>query len=136
VYLAGFLLGAFFLLTVANACSGDDGEFTATPSPSASELPDDSPQVAGVEAARQFLQKTGIEGKKGNFTDPRACTEITGDTQGKFCVHEDFSTYAPGLMILRLAEARKRDEKVWEMRLVKRDGNWSVTDVQPFGGEE
>ena len=136
LYLAGFLLGAVGLLALAPACGGDDTEPTATPSPAASGPPGNSSRVGGVEAARHYLQETGIDGRKGDFTDPISCLEITDKSAGRFCIHEDFSTYAPGLVILRLSEAKKATEPVWEMRLANRNQAWEVTSVQAFGADE
>lgn len=126
------LLASGILLALVTGCGGgDDSE--ATPQPTATVPWDISPQVGGVEAARRYLQDTGIDGDKGNFTDPRSCAEVTKDTKGDYCVHENFSTYAPGLVILRIADKDKPLERVWEMRLTLQEKTWQVTEVKPFG---
>lgn len=125
-------LSAATLLLAAVAC-GDDSERDSTPSATASGPPDLSPRVGGVEAAQRYLQETGIDGDKGSFTDPLACAKMNDDTEGDFCIHEDFSTYAAGLVILRVADRDKPDEDVWEMRLSLTDGLWRVDSVEPFG---
>ena len=126
------MLAAALLLTLAAACGGGS-DSTPTPAPTSSGPPDLSPEVGGVEAARRYLRETGIDGKKGDLTDPRSCAEIDGNTKGKYCVQENFSTFAPGLVILRVANADKPQEEVWEMRLLLQDKAWQVTQVEPFG---
>lgn len=127
------MLIASGLLVVLAACGDDDSGPDLTPSPTASGPSDTSSNVAGVEAAQRYLQETGIDGKRGAFADPRSCAEIDDHTEGVFCVHEDFSTYAAGLVILRIAKSDKPDGDVWEMRLALTDGAWQVTSVEPFG---
>ncbi len=121
------------LLAVLAACGDDDSGLDLTPSPTASGASDLSPEVGGVGAAQRYLQDTGINGKRGAFTDPRSCAEIDDDTEGDFCVHENFSTYAAGLVILRVARSDKPGGEVWEMRLALTVGLWQVTSVEPFG---
>jgi len=126
------LFGAALILMLAAGCGGDKGP-GATPQPTATAPSDLSPQVGGVEAARRYLQDIGIDGRKGDFTDPRSCADVTKDTKGDYCVHENFSTYAAGLVILRIADRDKPLERVWEMRLTPKDNTWQVTEVKPFG---
>lgn len=128
-------LGAALLVVAAAAC-GDDSDSGDTESPTTSGTPDLSPRSGGVSAAQRYLQETGIDGDKGEFTDPVACAEITGDTDGDFCIHEDFSTYAPGLVILRVADKDNPGEDVWEMRLTPGSSGWQVNSVEPFGENE
>lgn len=89
-----------------------------------------------MEAAQRYLQQTGIDGTKGELTDPQSCAEVSHDTKGKFCIHQDFSIYAPALVILRIAKSDKPDDEVWEIRLMFQDNSWRVTDVKPFGESE
>ncbi len=124
------------VLVVLAACGDDESGQDSTPSPTASAPSDLSPETGGVEAAQRYLQDTGIDGKRGLFTDPRSCAEIDDDAQGDFCVHENFSTYAVGLVILRVARSDKPGGEVWEMRLALTDGRWQVTSVEPFGVNE
>lgn len=123
---------AVCLVGLVAACGGDGGKDT-TPSPTASAPRDLSPQVGGVEAARRYLLETGIDGRKGDFTKPRSCAEIGKDAEGEYCVHEAFSVYAPGLVILRVADKDDPLDDVWEMRLSLIDKAWQVNSVQPFG---
>lgn len=125
---------AVLLLAAASAC-GDDSGLDHSPSPTGSGPSDPSPRVGGVEAAEQYLQNTGIDGDKGSFTDPRGCEEINDRTQGDFCVHEGFSTYAAGLVILRIADRDHPDKDVWEMRLTLTDERWQVDSVERFGDD-
>ncbi|HET9476926.1 MAG TPA: hypothetical protein VFP63_05520 [Dehalococcoidia bacterium] len=117
----------------AAAACGDDSDAGDTQSPTISGTPDLSPRSGGVAAAQRYLQGTGIDGDKGDFTDPVACAEITDDTDGDFCIHEGFSIYAGGLVILRVADRDNPDEDVWEMRLTPAAGGWQVNSVEPFG---
>lgn len=134
-FLLAALLGAALLVGTVAGC-GDDSDSGDLQSPTPSGTPDLSPRSGGVAAARQYLEETGIEGDKGDLTDPVACAEITGDTDGDFCIHEDFSTYAPGLVILRVADTDNPDEDVWEMRLTPDSSGWHVDSVEPFGENE
>lgn len=130
------LLATSMALSFSVACGGGGSDATATPGPTTSGPPDLSPQVGGIEAARLYLRETGIDGKKGDLTDPRSCAEIDDDTDGQFCVQENFSTFAAGLVILRLGNADKPQDEVWEMRLSLDDERWQVTSVMPFGEDE
>lgn len=126
------LLVAALVFAAATAC-GDGSDSGGAPSPSASGKPDLSPQVGGVEAAARYLEQTGIDGDKGSLTDPRSCAEITDESDGDFCIHEGFSTYAAGLVILRVADRDNPDKDVWEMRLAPAADGWQVNSVEPFG---
>jgi hypothetical protein len=130
------LLSAALLLAFSPACGDGGSDSTPTPGTTTSGPPDLAPEVGGVEAARRYLQETGIDGKKGGLTDPRSCADVNGNTKDKFCVQESFSTYASGLVILRVANPDKPQDEVWEMRLLLQDKRWQVTDVKPFGGSE
>lgn len=129
------LISAALLVGTAAAC-GDDSDSGDTQSPTTSGTPDLSPRSGGVAAAQRYIQETGIDGDKGELTDPLACADITDDTDGNFCIHEDFSTYAPGLVILRVADRDNPDEDVWEMRLTPDSSGWRVDSVEPFGDNE
>jgi hypothetical protein len=126
-------LTATLLVVLSAACGGGGSDSSPTPAPSASGPPDLSPEVGGVEAARQYLLETGIDKRKGDLTDPRSCADVSGNTKDKFCVQEAFSTYAPSLVILRVAKADNPQDEVWEIRLLLRDDSWQVTSVEPFG---
>ena len=131
-------LAVLVLLAVpATACGDDDDSSgTGTASPIASDTADDQAKVAVLEAAERYIRDTGIDGNKGELTDPRSCAEINDKTRGDFCVQEGFSIYAAGLIILRVANADKPDEEVWEMRLVPEGTDWNVTSVESFPGNE
>ena len=131
-------LAVLVLLAVtATACGDDDDSSgTGTASPIASDTADDQAKVAVLEAAERYIRDTGIDGNKGELTDPRSCAEINDKTRGDFCVQEGFSIYAAGLIILRVANADKPDEEVREMRLVPEGPDWNVTSVESFLGNE
>jgi hypothetical protein len=123
-------------LTAAACGDDDDPSGSGTASPIASNADDDQARVIGLEAAERYIHDTGIDGHKGELTDPRSCAEVNDKTKGDFCVQEGFSIYAAGLIILRVANADKPDEEVWEMRLVPAGTDWNVTSVEPFPGNE
>ena len=129
------ILAAGLVLAASAACGGDS-DSDASPTPTTASPSDAAPEVGGVEAAKRYLQETGIEGETGALTDPRSCAEITDDTPGDFCVHENFSTYAAGLVILGIGNSDDPAGKVWEMRLSYSDGVWIVTGVKVFGENE
>jgi hypothetical protein len=123
------------VLAVGVACGDDDSDSVETPTPSSTGPPEDSPEVAGVVAAEAYLRETGVDGRKGTFTDPRSCAEVGDDPEGAFCIHEGFSVYAAGLVILRIANPEEADDEVWEVRLTKTDTGWEVTEAKPFGDQ-
>jgi hypothetical protein len=116
------------------ACGDDDN---AAPSPTASG-PTPTPRVTqaanetAIAAAEAYLTSEGIDGEKGEFTVPLNCADLTDDSPGKFCVHDSFSTYAPGLVILNFAHKVSPDDNVWVMRLAPDGGDWQVTSAEPF----
>jgi len=134
--LIGLVFGMVVLVAFTSACGSDETASPATLSPASGSAPGNSPREAGVSAARQYLKDTGIDGMKGDLTNPLSCAEIADEPTGRFCIHEDFSVYAPGLVILRLSEAKSADDQVWEMRLANRNEVWEVTSVQGFGVEQ
>jgi hypothetical protein len=58
------------------------------------------------------------------------------DSAGRFCVHDTFSVYAPGLVILVVGEKDNPYEQAWEIRLEPGESEWQVTSVEPFGSSE
>lgn len=122
------------LVIFAIGC-GDDEDSSPTPTssgPTDTPAPTQTANELAINAAEEYLTSEGVGGEKGEFTAPLNCSSITEDSPGKFCVHDTFSTYAPGLVILRFAEKDNPDDKVWEIRLEPSGGDWQVTSAEPF----
>jgi hypothetical protein len=113
---------------VSSACSnGDDDAASPTPSGPA----DLSPRVGGVDAMRRYLQDEGIDGRKGGISEPLNCAELPeSGSDEEFCIIDDASTYATGLVILYVARVDSRDKDVWEVHLEPGENAWQVTDVE------
>ena len=125
-----FCAGAFALIV---ACGDDDevpAEGTET-SPSASAGPTQAANLDAIESARVYLKEEGVDGQKGDFTDPLNCSRLNQDSPGRFCVHDTFSTYAPGLVILVIGDKEGPDEQTWEVRLEPGESDWQVTTAKP-----
>ncbi len=123
---------------VAVGCNDDDspsGESTPTPE-AGSPAPTQAADASAILAAHTYLTEEGVEGKKGGLTDPLNCADATKDSPGRFCVHDGFTIYAPGLVILRIGEKEKPGERVWEVRLEPDGEGWRVTSTEPFGLSE
>jgi len=123
------------------AACGDDKDAVdpATPTatgPSASAAPPSLLNVEAIEAARTYIQETGIEDRKGELTEPLNCPEITEDTDGEFCIHQAASIYAAGLVILVVGDAEGPSETAWEVRLAPSGSGWRVIGVTPYGSTE
>jgi len=117
------------------ACDGDDDESSTTPTPdgpTASALPTQAANSEAIDAAEAYLIDEGVDGEKGEFTAPLNCTGVMEDSTGKFCVHDSFTTYAPGLVILRFAEKDNQNDDVWEIRVEPGGQGWQVTSAQRF----
>ncbi len=130
---------ALTVLAVAalGGCGGDDESATPTPAssatPGASGEPTAAPssRAGGIEGARAYLKDTGLGGKKSDLTDPEVCARLPDEgVEGDFCIIDDASVYAPGLVILYIADADKQTEKVWEVRLEPEGEVWKVTTVE------
>lgn len=117
---------------VIAACGGGTG--SATPSPTASGPPDLSPRAGGVDAMRRYLRETGLEGEKGDLTDPADCAALDGGG-GDFCIIDEASVYAPGLVILWVADVDHQDEDVWEVHLEPGTNAWEVVQVESLGAQ-
>lgn len=130
-------LVSFGLAVVAAACGGS-GEPSPTPaatSPSGgTAAPEQTPsefKAKSIEAARQYLASTGIHGKKGELTEPYDCARsAAGSGSGAFCIIDDASVYAPGLAIIYVANPKKPQTEVWEVRLKPGGAGWEVTEVR------
>jgi hypothetical protein len=125
---------ATMVVLLLGACGGGD---SATPSPTASgptstPLTTQAANETAIAAAEAYLTSEGVDGEKGEFSDPLNCADVTEDSPGKFCVHDSFSTYAPGLVILNFADKDSPDDNVWVMRLAPDGGDWQVTSAEPF----
>ncbi len=130
-------LAMLLLLVLAASCGGSE-EPSPTPGATTSSdstlAPGQTPtefKLKSIEAARQYLADTGIDGKKGNLTDPFDCARLpaTG-ANGAFCIVDDASVYAPGLDIIYVANPKKLQTEGWEMRLKPGSGGWEVTEVK------
>jgi len=130
----------FILVAVAAvisaACNSNGGDEPASPTPSGpANL---SPRVGGVDAMRRYLLDEGIGGRKGGISEPLNCAELPeGGSGEEFCIIDDASTYATGLVILYVARVDSRDkdrpelfEDVWEVHLEPGENAWQVTDVE------
>jgi len=129
---------ALAVITVA-ACNGDNDDLnsSSTPTqPAGSPAPTQAANADAIQAAHTYLTEEGVDGKKGGLTDPLNCVGASKDSPGRFCVHDTFTTYAPGLVILRIGEKEKPDEQVWEVRLEPGGEGWQVTSAEPFGLSE
>lgn len=116
-----------------SACGDSDPSPTPAPTgPTASPLPTQAANETAIAAAEVYLTSEGVDGETGEFTDPLNCGDATEDSPGRFCVHDAFTTYAPGLVILRFGDKDDPDEMVWEVRLAPGDEGWQVTSAGPF----
>jgi len=130
---------AVCLLALAFAACGDDETGPPDPTasgPTASPAPSQAADTEAIAATLEYLQTEGVDGNKGELSDPLNCSAITDETPGEFCVHDDFSIYAPGLVILVVGETENPDEQTWEIRLERDDSGWQVTSAEPFGSSE
>jgi len=120
---------------LAAGCGGDEKE-PSTPTPSGPA--DLTPRVGGVDAMRRYLFDDGLDGRKGELTDPINCAEVPQDSADQeYCIIDDASTYAAGLVILYVARVDSRnDDKpdefkdIWEVHLEPGEAAWSITDVE------
>jgi len=129
----GLVLFCAGALALTSACGDDDegpAEATET-SPSASAGPTQAANLDAVETARVYLMENGVDGRKGDFTNPLNCSGLTQDSPGRFCVHDTFSIYAPGLVILVIGDKEGPDERTWEIRLEPGESEWQVTAAKP-----
>jgi hypothetical protein len=125
---------ALLATVVVAACSDDDEPTpTADPTgPTASPIPTQAANEAALTAAEAYLTTEGVEGETGEFTSPLNCNDVTEESPGRFCVHDAFTTYAPGLVILRFGDKEDPDETVWEVRLQPGEDDWQVTSAGLF----
>lgn len=135
------LTAAALTLAIATlaGCGGDGGGTSPTPAPASSATPgasrqpttEPSSRPGGIEGARAYLKETGLGGKKGDLTDPVDCAGLPDKgVKGDFCIIDGASVYAPGLVILFIADADKQTEKVWEVHLKPEGGTWKTTSVE------
>ena len=126
---------------IVTACGSDEeaGSPSSSPTatgPTASAAPTPLPNLQAIEAARAYIKETGIEDRAGDLTDPLNCPEITGETDGEFCIHQSASIYAPGLVILVVGNAENPTETAWEVRLEPSESGWQVSEISPYGSTE
>ena len=132
---------AVALALVALACDGDSGPETPVPQATGSPTAVPSPNVPpvgepAVEALRVYLQDTGVDGKKGDLTDPVDCAvaEEVG-AEGEFCIVVAGGHYAPALAILFVTH--RESGNFWQVHvdLDVENSVWEVTSVDPLGRE-
>ena len=120
------VFGLFGLCVAILACGGDGAPSTSAPAASA-DLP---PKVGGVEAMRSYLLTSGLDGNKGKFTDPINCADLpSGVGDGDYCVIDAASVYAPGLVILFVADAHSQQNNVWQVHINRNSAGWQVGEV-------
>ena len=131
------IIAAVFAIILACNGGGDGTptEEPSTPTPEAS--PNLSPTVGSIEAMRLYLMDTGLDGRTGTLTDPIDCNELMNleDVEGDFCIFDDASVYALGLVILFVADVESPDEDVWEIHMEPGASAWDIVDVDFVGTE-
>jgi hypothetical protein len=121
------------------AACGDDDSPASTPvptGPTPTPVPTQTANQEAIAAAEAYLNEEGVDGNTGDFTDPLNCSSITSDSTGDFCVHDSFSTYAPGLVILVIGDEDDPENETWEIRLSPSEAGWEVTGAERFGTSE
>ncbi len=126
------------VVALAMACGGDDDSSSGSSKPQGS--PDWSPTSGGIEAIRRYLPGTGLDGKKGELTEPFDCAKLPdGDSEGTFCIVDSASVYAPGLVILNIARVDSAESGVfrdaWRVHLNPGEAGWEVTQVEDISAE-
>ncbi len=126
---------ALILALFALACAGDGGPETATPRDGGSPVPVPSPNLPplgepAVEMLRLYLRDTGLDGSRGELTDPIDCdvAEAVG-ADGKFCIVVDAGHYAPALAIIFITRTDTGDSWQVHVDLDARSSVWEVTDI-------
>ena len=132
------LLAVVLAAAVALGACGDDdngnGDPDTSPTATADGLPDNSPEVGGVQAVGRYLAETGLGGDTGEFTDPVGCADLPEGFVGDFCIAEP-SVYAPALLLLFVVDADDQDDNAWQVRAVLEDDEWQVTEVTSLTDE-
>ena len=123
------------------ACNGDGGQQTPAPQATGSPTPVTAPTLppAGdppVEALRLYLRDTGMNGDKGDLTDPIDCAmaEEAG-AEGEFCIIVDAGHYAPALAIVFVIN--RETEHSWQVHvdLDVESSTWEVTNVDSLSAD-
>jgi hypothetical protein len=118
-------------LLLAAACANGDNIDPGEPTETPSERELRMPRIGGIEAARAYLHETGLNGKKGALTDPIDCEQLPErGVRGQFCIYDAASHYAPGLVVLFVADVRNRERDVWQMSIELRGSTWEVVRVE------
>jgi len=125
------------LALVAVACSGDGGPETSpesSPSVSSPNLP--AIGEPAVEALLRYLRDTGLDGKKGDLTDPIDCVMADdAGADGEFCVVVDAGHYAPALAILFVTRPESGDAWQIHVDLDVESSVWEITEVDYLGAD-
>lgn len=116
------------------ACGGDDAP-SATPdasTPTPTIEPARREEILNV--VRSYVTEVGLDGVTGELTNPVECASISEESEGDFCIVEP-SVYAPGLALVLVASADDPVNEVWQVRAVRENGDWEVTDTVKFEPE-
>ena len=136
----GVLLAPMAAILLFTGCGDDDDENPPTGTTEATATSDASatpaPNAKAIAAAGAYLSSEGVDGNEGALTNPLSCSEINDESEGDFCVHDNFSVYAPGLVILVVGDSEDPDERAWELRLEPDGEDWTVISAGPFGTTE
>jgi hypothetical protein len=141
---------ALAVLAVALACCfatacGDDEKDSASSPPNtttpiipatASPEPTAFPNEPALDAATLYLAETGIDGTRGEFTDPLNCPDVTDDDESEFCLHRAASIFSPGEVIIIIGDRDDPNATAWEMRVRPSGSEWQITSVKPYGYTE
>ena len=121
------------LALLAVACKEDGGsrngsaEGSPTPSLPAAAEP-------AIGALRLYLSDEGLDGVKGELTDPLDCVQAdSAGADGRFCIVVDAGAYAPGLAIIFVTD--RDEEKSWQLHVDPdpQTSEWQVTEVKLLG---
>lgn len=126
------------LALVAVACSGDGGPETSPESSPRSISSPNLPAIGepAVEALLRHLQDTGLDGKKGDLTDPIDCVMADdAGADGEFCVVVDAGHYAPALAILFVTRPESGDAWQIHVDLDVESSVWEITEVDYLGAD-
>ncbi len=84
---------------------------------------------------RSYLLATGFDGHRGDLTDPIDCADLAVDSlDAEFCVIDAASVYAPGLVILFVADADAQED-VWEVHIDHTNEGWQVGEIEAIPAE-
>lgn len=134
-----FTIGLLLAIaTVAAGCSDDDDASPTsadTPSPSSQATQEPIRRTESLAALRTYLFETGLDGERGDLTDPVGCESLPEeDIEGDYCVFAT-STFAAALALILVADVDDIENRAWQVRVVLEDGSWAVTETVRFEPE-